>query len=189
MSFLNGNMESEYIKSINMQSTVNGIDSMNPNGRVNILGPNIEQRFSMTDRIPINQCSSFRDAMTGNWNNTPLSDAFFGSGNMKIVQNGIRAGVYKRSNGQYVIGEQNGDELKIIMRSMFLQYSKNLAIDIPGQIQKLNEYVLNYAVNQVYGEADGYMKYKRDASTLVVPLSTPILTYSNDKQLELKPWF
>ena len=53
----------------------------------------------------------------------------------------------------------------------------------------LNEFVLNYAVNQVYGEAEGYMKYKRDASTLVIPLSTPILSYSNDKQLELKPWF
>jgi hypothetical protein len=108
---------------------------------------------------------------------------------MKIVQNGIRAGVYNKSNGHYVIGEQNCDELQIIMRSIFLQFSKNLAIDIPGQIQKLNDLVLNYAVNQVYGEAEGYMKYKRDASTLVVPLSTPILSYSNDKQLELKHWF
>ena len=75
------------------------------------------------------------------------------------------------------------------MRSVFLQYSKNVAQDIQGQIRVLNEFVLNYAVNQVYGEAEGYMKYKRDASTLVIPLSTPILSYSNDKQLELKPWF
>ena len=159
------------------------------NGRVNILGPNLDMRFSMTDRIPVNQCSSFRDAMTGNWNDTPLSDAFFSAKNMKIVQNGIRAGVYNKSNGQYVIGEQNGDELKIIMRSVFLQHSKNVATDIPGQIQTLNDLVLNYAVNQVYGEAEGYMKYKRDASTLVIPLSAPILSYSNDKQLELKHWF
>jgi hypothetical protein len=143
----------------------------------------------MSDRIPVNQCSSFREAMVGNWNDTALSVAFFSGQNIKILQNGIRAGVYNKSNGQYVIGEQNCDELKIIMRSVFLQYSKNLSVDIPGQIEKLNKYVLIYAVNQVYGEADGYMKYKRDASTLVVPLSTPILTYSSDKQLELKPWF
>jgi hypothetical protein len=159
------------------------------NGRVNILGPNLDTRFSMTDRIPVNQISSFRDAMTGNWNDTPLSDTFFSSKNMKIVQNGIRAGVYNRSNGQYVIGEQNGDELKIIMRSVFLQHSKNVNVDIPGQIKTLNDLVLNYAVNQVYGEAEGYMKYKRDASTLVIPLSAPVLSYSNDKQLELKHWF
>ena len=164
-------------------------NSQRSNGRVDILGPNTNVIFSMMDKIPVSQCSSFRDAMTGNWNDTPLSVAFFSRNNMKIVQNGIRAGVYNKSNGHYVIGEQNCDELQIIMRSIFLQFSKNLAIDIPGQIQKLNDLVLNYAVNQVYGEAEGYMKYKRDASTLVVPLSTPILSYSNDKQLELKHWF
>ena len=165
------------------------INTTTSNGRVNILGPNIDMRFAMTDRIPVAQCASFREAMTGNWNDTALSDAYFSAKNIQLLQNGIRAGVYNKSNGQYVIGEQNCDELKIIMRSVFLQHSKNVAIDIPGQIRKLNEFVLNYAVNQVYGEADGYMKYKRDASTLVVPLSTPILSYSNDKQLELKHWF
>ena len=159
------------------------------NGRVDILGPNTNVMFSMMDKIPVSQCNSFRDSMKGNWYDTPLSVAFFSANNMKILQNGIRAGVYNRSNGHYVIGEQNCDELQIIMRSVFLQYSKNVAQDIPGQIKTLNDFVLNYAVNQVYGEAEGYMKYKRDASTLVVPLSTPILTYSNDKQLELKPWF
>ena len=164
-------------------------NSMNSNVRVNILGPNIEARFALSDRIPINECSSFRDAMTGNWNDTPLSVTYFSAKNIKMLQNGIRAGVYNKSNGHYVIGEQNCDELKIIMRSVFLQHSKNLAIDIPGQIKTLNELVLNYAVNQVYGEAEGYMKYKRDASTLVIPMSHPVLSYSNDKQLELKPWF
>ena len=159
------------------------------NGRVDILGPNTNVMFSMMDKIPVSHCSSFRDAMTGNWNDTPLSVAFFSRNNMKIIQNGIRVGVYNKSNGHYIIGEQSCDELQIIMRSVFLQYSKNVAQDIQGQIRVLNEFVLNYAVNQVYGEAEGYMKYKRDASTLVIPLSTPILSYSNDKQLELKPWF
>ena len=159
------------------------------NGRVNILGPNTDIRFSMSDRIPIDQATSFRDAMTGNCNNTILSDTFFSAQNIKIIQNAIRVGVYKRSNGNYIIGEQNYDELKIIMRSIFLQHSKNLAINIRDQIENLNKLVLDYSINQVYGEAEGYMKYKRDASTLVVPIAMPILSYSNDKQLELKKWF
>ena len=159
------------------------------NGRVDILGPNTDLRFSMTDRIPVNECTSFRDAMTGNWNSTALSDAFFSAKNIKIIQNGIRAGVYKKSNGNYIIAEQSYDELKIIMRSIFLQNSKNLATNIPQQIETLNQLVLQYTIQQVYGEAEGYMKYKNDASTLVVPIAMPILSYSNDKQLELKPWF
>ena len=159
------------------------------NGRVNIMVPNIDARFAMSDHIPVNQTSSFRDAMTGNWYDTALSNAFFSSPNMKIVQNGIRAGVYNKSNGQYVIGEQNGDELKIVMRSIFLQYSKNLPTNIPDQIRALNNLVFDYSVNQVYGEAQGYMTYKKDVSTLVVPIAHPILSYTNDKQLELKRWF
>ena len=168
--------------------SING--NINSNGRVNILGPNIEQRLSMSDRIPINSTKySFRDAMSGNWYDTQLSNAFFSGNNIQIIQNGIRAGVFNRSNRQYVIGEQNMDEMQIIMRGMFLQYAKNQPTDIVGQIRDLNKIVLDYAINQVYGEADGYMKYKRDASTLVVPLPIPVLTNMHDKQLELKKWF
>ena len=149
----------------------------------------MDLRFAMSDQIPVNQTSTFRDAMTGNWYDTALSTAFFSSANMKIVQNGIRAGVYKKSNSQYVIGEQNGDELKIVMRSIFLQYAKNLPTNIADQIRDLNNIVFDYSVNQVYGEAQGYMTYKKDVSTLVVPIAHPILSYTNDKQLELKRWF
>lgn len=160
------------------------------NGRVNIIGPNIDKRFSMSDRIPINSTKySYRDAMNGNWYDTELSKAFFSGRNIQIIQNGIRAGVYNKSNHQYIVGEQSLDELQIIMRSIFLQNSKNLCEDIPGQINDLNQIVLNYSINQVYGEADGYMKYKRDASTLVVPIAMPIMSSTNDKQLELKKWF
>ena len=163
---------------------------MSSNGRVNILGPNIDNQFALSDRIPINSTKySFRDAMTGNWYDTQLSNAFFSVKNIQIVQNGIRSGVYNKSNKQYVIGEQNPDELQIIMRSIFLQYSKNLPDNIPQQINDLNKNVFDYAINQVYGEADGYMKYKRDASTMWTPIAMPVLSYSNDKQLELKKWF
>jgi hypothetical protein len=160
------------------------------NGRVDILSPNTNLLFSMTDRIPVNTGTSFRDAMKGNWYDTTLSLGFFSAENITIIQNGIRAGVYKKSNQQYIIGIQNEDELKIIMRSIFLQNSKNLAINFPEQIEILNNLVLDYAINQVYGETEGYMKYRRDASTLVVPLALPMLsTNKSSKQLELKKWF
>ena len=155
------------------------------NGRVNIMGDTTAV-FALSDRIPVNQSASFRDAMTGNWYNTSLSDAYFSQGNIQILQNGIRSGVYNMSNGQYLIGDQNNDELKIIMRSIFLQNTKNQSSNISDQIKTLNDLVLKYAIHQIYGEAEGYMKYKRDASTLVVPISPPVMSKSNDKQLVLK---
>lgn len=160
----------------------------NYNGRVNIMAPDTRKLFQMQDRIPV-ESTSFRDAMTGNWNDTALSNAFFSAQNMEILQNGLRAGVHRMSNGQFTIGRQNEDELKIIMRSVFLQYSRNLSSDIPGQIAALNKLVLDYAVRQVYGEAEGYMKYKRDVSTMYCPIAPPVMSKTNDKQLLLKKWF
>ena len=109
--------------------------------------------------------------------------------NIQIIQNGIRAGVYKKSNSQYVIGSQDYDSLKIIMRSIFLQHSVNQPSNYEAQINELNKIVLDYCIQQVYSEAQGYMKYINDVSTLVVPIAHPIMANNNDKQLELKPWF
>lgn len=160
------------------------------NGRVNIMAPNTHVLFSMQDKIPSKMVGTeFRDAMVGNWYNTALSDAFFSSKNIQALQNGLRAGVFNRSNGQYLISEQNPDELNIIMRGIFLQNSKNLPNNIPDQISDLNKLVLSYAIGQVYGEAEGYMKYQYDASNMYEPMSRPVLSYSNDKQLVLKKWF
>ena len=160
------------------------------NGRINIVTGPIDQRLMLSDRIPVDdKASAFRDAMTGNWYDTRLSTAFFSAQNVQIIQNGLRAGVYERSKGRYVIGPQNQDELKIIMRSIFLQYSKNLPDNIPQQIAELNNIVLNYAVERVYGEAVGYIKYKEDASNMYTLIPPPVLAYSNDKLLELQPFF
>jgi len=161
------------------------MNTQESNGRVNIMGDTTAV-FTLSDSIPVNQTASYRDAMTGNWYNTSLSDAYFSKDNIQMIQNGIRYGVYNKSNGQYLIGNQNYDELKIIMRSIFLQNTKNHSTNISEQIKALNELVLQYAIGQIYGEAEGYMKYKRDASTLVVPITPPVMSKPSDKQLVLK---
>ena len=99
-------------------------DKQSSNGRVDINGPKTSDLFQMYDKIPVNQCTTFRNPTEGLWDNTALSNAFFSAENMVIIQNGIRVGVYKKSNGQYVISDQDGDTLKIIMRSIFLQNSR-----------------------------------------------------------------
>jgi hypothetical protein len=159
------------------------------NGRVDIKSPNTSTLFQMYDKIPANQCVTFRNATEGLWSSSSLSLSFFSHQNIQIIQNGIRAGVYNRSNGQYVIGPQDCDSLKIIMRSVFLQHSANQPDNITQQINQLNKIVLDYCIQQVFSEAQGYMKYINDASTLVVPISHPVMADNNDKQLELKPWF
>jgi hypothetical protein len=162
---------------------------MNANGRVDILGHNAYNRFGLHDRIPVQQPDTYyKEALTGNWNCTTLSSSFFSAQNIRILQNGIKAGVYNKSNGRFLIGDQEEDTLKIIMRSIYLQHASNLSTNIVQQVAALNKLVLDYCVPQVYGEAQGYIKYKNDVSTLVVPLCRPTSTYRTNT-LELKPWF
>ena len=159
------------------------------NGRVDIKSPDTSSLFEMYDKIPANQCATFRNATEGLWDETSLSTAFFSLENIQILQNGIRAGVYKKSNGQYLVGPQDCDSLKIIMRSVYLQHSANQLKNITQQIIELNKIVLDFAVKQVYSEAQSYMKYLDDASTLVVPIAHPVMANNTDREIEFKKWF
>ena len=53
----------------------------------------------------------------------------------------------------------------------------------------MNNYVINFCVNQVFNEAVAYLRYKEDASNMHVPMSAPLYSNKTDKTLELKPWF
>jgi hypothetical protein len=159
------------------------------NGRVDIKTPNTSTLFEMYDKIPANQCVTFRNPTEGLWTDTNLSQVFFSQQNIQILQNGIRAGVYNKSNGQYVIGPQDCDSLKIVMRSVYLQHAANQPNNITQQVIELNKIVLNYCIQQVYSEAQGYMKYIDDASTLVVPIAHPVMADNTDRELEFKTWF
>ena len=163
--------------------------NMNQNGRVQILGSQEKNQFDLYDKIPVSDCSSFRDAMNGNWECSELSTTFFSSQNIQTIQNGLRQGVYNKSNGLFIIGEQDCDTLKVIMRSIFLQNSANLKTNIMEQVNALNKLVLDYCIPQVYGEAEGYIKYKHDISTLAMPMQRPAAPSYKTKTLELKPWF
>lgn len=159
------------------------------NGRVDIMQPNTGKLFQMFDKIRVNELTNFRDALNGNWTDSPLSIAFFSKENMQILQNGIRAGVYKRSKGTYQIGVQSVDNLKIIMRGIYLQTATNQPDRLTDQIKALNREVLNFCVPRVYNEAVAYMNYRKDVSQMYVPISNPVQVDVDDKTLELKPWF
>tara|TARA_B110000008_G_C16962010_1_gene560522 strand:+ start:1678 stop:2160 length:483 start_codon:yes stop_codon:yes gene_type:complete len=158
------------------------------NGRINIMGPNKDPLFGLYSQDNKNKSTSYKNAMVGNLENTVLSNAFFSADNIQIIQNGIKAGVYHLSNGQHVIGNQDEDTLKIIMRSTFLQFSNNNPNNITQQIIDLNKLVTEYCIPNINNEADAYLKYKKDVSTLAVPHARPKSTYHSNT-LEFKGFF
>lgn len=163
------------------------------NGQVNIISqPDPNAVFKMQEKIVIrNKSTDYNSALSGNdWEFNILAKTFFSAANIQILQNGLRAGVYKMSKEkQIVVPPQNTDHLKIIMRSTYLQHARHFPTNIREQVETLNKYVLDYAIPTVYNEAVGYLKYLEDKSTLVVPIDRPVQNDRNYKQLELKPWF
>lgn len=158
------------------------------NGRVDISSNYKEDYPYILPNNKEKEITSYNDALTGTINNTILSRAFFSKENIQIIHNGIRAGVFNKSNGNYIIGNQNIDNIKIIMRSIFIEYARHKP-DITQEIQELNRYVLDYCIHNVYNEVNAYMNYKKDVSTLVVPNERPQMTNNTgSKQLQPNPW-
>ncbi len=150
------------------------------NGRVDILDNKAPKPFFMTPEKKNIQYYE-KNSLVGVQAVTPLSQAFFSEANFDQIQNMIRYNVYLRSGKKHIIGRQSDTQLQIIMRSIYLQNSKNLNTDIKGQIQELNKLVIDYCVPNILVEVEQYMQYKVSVSKIPEPLPLAISTNTTDK--------
>jgi len=160
------------------------------NGRVDLISENVGKRFEMMERVAVkNKASAYCDAIKGQWEETSLSQAFFCKENIQIIQNAIRAGVYSKSENQYVIAPPNIDNLKIIMRSYFMGYVEySSVLSIKEQVETLNKLVTDYCVKELYSASLAHINYIQDQSTMYTPMAREQPHDRNYKQLELKNW-
>lgn len=92
---------------------------------------------------------------------TPLSRMFFSRKNVDYLQYMMKKLVHKETG--HIIGRQSDEELLIIMRSIYLQHSKNLPHDLSRQVAELNYRVLKYSVyDEILPKVKGYMTYLND---------------------------
>lgn len=130
------------------------------------------------------------DMLRGNWEATPVSDAFFSLPNVERIQQLIRKGVYDKSQPKgYIIDDQSSDELKIIMRAIYYQYGKNMPKDTLVQVEDLNQKVINWCIPHILSAVDHYFYYIQDISHLPVPLQQPqSLSSAGTRSKPLKPF-
>jgi len=155
------------------------------NGRVPDIKNQISPSYNMTD---FKRDSTFyKEATRGEIMGNDVSRLFFSDLNIDALQEGIRFLVWHNTCKKHVIGRQSEEELKIIMRSMYLQHSKNLPFAILEQVRELNGKVLEYAVERIINELDIYTKYRDDLSSLPVPMQHATNTSSRGtKVLEIR---
>ena len=130
------------------------------------------------------------DMLRGNWEHSSLSQAFFSAENVQRIQGLIRKAVYDRSQPKgYVVDNQSVDELKIIMRAIYLQYARNLPANIAGQVNDLNDKVVDWSAPHILSAVDHYFYYLNDISHMPTPMAQPQnLSRAGTKSLPMNPF-
>ena len=92
-----------------------------------------------------------------------LSRTFFSNDNAERIQLQIINAVAQKYQKQ--IAKQSYQELQIIMKSMYLQYGRNLPDNIEGQVIILNKYVVDACVDIIGPNVLQYNKYIEDITS------------------------
>ncbi len=95
---------------------------------------------------------------------TSLTEAYFSRENVDTIQNEIIKRIYNQTN--YVISRQSDTNLQIIMRSIYLQYGKNLPCQIKEQVLELNEEVYKECLRIIIPNIQQTIGYRNDLSKL-----------------------
>jgi hypothetical protein len=141
--------------------------------------------FAYPTKAPSN---AGQEGIRGNFEKTPLNQAFFSSENFQIIQNKLRKEVYDRS--QEIIDPVSTDDLFMVMRAIYLQNSRNMPTNIKQQIEELNERVTTWCVPKIVAEVSMYRTYEKDISSLPIPLSHPVnQSGAGTKSLPFKEFF
>jgi hypothetical protein len=160
------------------------------NGRINVIDPpDPAAQFKLFERMAVNnKATAYRDALIGESEWNAIAEGYFSATNIQSIQDALKSGVYRVSNGQFVLAPQNVEFLKVIMRNVYLQHVEYSQDSAAVQIQNLNEIVLEQLVPKLHAESMGYFKYLQDQSSLVVPLELPQPPDRDYRPLEYKLW-
>jgi hypothetical protein len=121
--------------------------------------------------------SNTRHLFKNLYGETLLTSLFFSKLNILNIQNVIKFNVHKETN--YIIDKQSMNELMIIMRAVFLEYSRHpklITPDMPQdekdvllmkykmEVSRLNTIVINQVVPSIISQLQQYVDYLKDAS-------------------------
>lgn len=93
-----------------------------------------------------------------------VNQLFFSTENIQNIDNRLRYTVYIMSNNQYHLGPQNKQELVIIMRAIYVNYSQNVEEHVVEQVENLNKIIISRIAPELYSKATQYLKYLEDAN-------------------------
>ena len=144
------------------------------NGRIDISG-----KYEKNSKIPLfsednTGIQEFNtDNLSHTYEATPVQYYFFSKVNINHIQKLFKYHVYIQSGKKHVIGDQDHNQLIIIMKSIYLQHGQNNPSNIKEQVKRLNAFVLEYSVSNILLNIEQHAVYKKNVSNLPKPMDLP----------------
>lgn len=109
-------------------------------GRVNTNGKNY---FHNNNNCIINT-ENGDNIISRTYGSNELTALYFSNNNRELLQDQIKKYIYFNTESNYIIGSQNDDELKIIMKGIYLSNRQKLSfnINVYEQVKFLNKLVI-----------------------------------------------
>ena len=120
--------------------------------------------------------------------NTDLNTAFFSEQNVDRLQLQIQGAVFAMVGAR--IDRQSDPDLKLVMRSYYLQYARNDPTQVSKELEELNERVVNFCANRIAVEVEAYRYYRKDILDFPAPIEHPLdVKIYGTRTGELKSFF
>jgi hypothetical protein len=116
-------------------------------------------------------------------NISDLENSFFSKDNIDLINKQLILSVYNKTNKQFLICSQKEADLIVVMRYVFIEYSRNLPYDINKQIKELNYHVISEILQTVISNVDQKIGYLKDIQTQPVGPPLPINTKKINRTL------
>lgn len=125
-----------------------------------------------------------RQATQGFFEKNHITVVFFSDENLHRIQKKIKEEVFKRSNGQYQLDEdQDESDLTIVMRAIYLDKCKNLPGETVRQVKLLNHQTVEYIVPDLISNIKQYFGYIKDINQPLKPMLRPMSVSNAGRKL------
>jgi hypothetical protein len=140
------------------------------NGRVDTLYGENYNIYSLFQETKRPEQSFGKEAIKGTHSGSDLNQIFFSKVNIDAIQSAIRYQVYIKSCKKHTIDRQSDTDLKVVMRSVYLQEARHGSRDILAEVRRLNGLVVDFCAPRIIQEINMYMHYRADISRLPTPM-------------------
>ena len=180
-------MKLKFYKYYYLNHNINNMDKFNPHDfPINYFTEHADANINQKE----NTKQFIKNTLGQNENEmSEVATSFFSVENMKLINKKLILRVFEYTDNTVKIPFQSNEDLLVIMRYIYGEYSENLKKDISKQVYKLNCKVIKEVLPTIISNIEGQLKYlneiKKDETSSREINQLPVSTKMTKGTMEL----